>query len=122
VEEGLFLLNKSMEIGTQYSSVLEKIFETDNLAGKNFVQLLKDKTEPEILSSTQQFLNLLFSVADPALINDLNPLDDIQLKFARSSKFLSFKFGCIKNNENETEELIVTVNDITKETILARSL
>ncbi|MBN2426694.1 MAG: PAS domain-containing protein [Calditrichaceae bacterium] len=122
VDEGLFLLNKALNIGTQYSRVSEKIFESKKLANTNFIKLLINKTDKKTIDSAEQYLNLLFSTGDAALISDLNPLNEVQLRFGKISKFLSFNFTCIKNTKGEVDELIATVNDITKEVILARSL
>jgi signal transduction histidine kinase len=129
VEEGLFLLNAELSIRTQHSSALEKIFNEEKLANKNFLDILKGKINEKDYNSTKEFLELMFSEdVDEQTLKELNPLSEIELSLDNSEstashwQYLSFKFKRILDQEGKIIELIVTVNDLTHQIRLARML
>ena len=128
VEEGLFLLNSKFEFGTEYSKALEKIFNEDDLARKNLLEILKSKIPESSLTDVTRFLELLFDPnVDEISVNELNPLANVEMSFKLSDhllteiKYLSFKFRRIVT-EDQVSELIVTVEDNTEQVQLANKL
>jgi ligand-binding sensor domain-containing protein/signal transduction histidine kinase len=129
VEEGIFLINKNFNIESQYSSALEIIFEEKLLARRKFLDLIENKVTHKIHTSITEFVELMFDdeVEEMTLL-ELNPMSEIKLTFESEdgkwtkSKHLSFKFRRIRNNKGNTEELIVTVNDLSDQIRLAREL
>ena len=129
VEEGLFLLDPQLNIKTQHSLALDRIFDEKDLANRNFLELLSSKVGEKELTNSREFLELLFNkeIAEESLV-DLNPLSGIELVLTKSSdmilnsKYLSFKFKRIYSENGKIMELIVTVNDLTKQKRLARKL
>jgi ligand-binding sensor domain-containing protein/signal transduction histidine kinase len=129
IEEGIFLINSKFEIESQYSAALEKIFEEEKLARKKFHDLMENKVTHKMYTSITEFIELMFDDnVDEKTITDLNPMSEIKLTFQSDdgkwtkNKHLSFKFRRIKNDRNETQELIVTVNDLSDQIRLAKEL
>jgi two-component system chemotaxis sensor kinase CheA len=123
VEEGLFLINKEMQVASQHSAELNNILEEKNLANKNLLHVLSKRISEKNLNLTRRYLDLLFDDKhDEEMLNSMNPLIEVELRNNRKRKYLTFRFRRIKNYNNKTTELIATVSDVTKEVNLARSL
>jgi PAS domain S-box-containing protein len=123
LEGGLFLLDRDLTIGSQHSAELNAIFEETDLANNNFLVILQNKINDPTLEATRSYLELLLEdEKDEELFKDLNPLVEISTSINQKTKFLTYKFRRIKNKENKTTGLIATVNDVTKEVMLLRSL
>jgi len=124
VEEGLLLLNSKFVIGTQYSKALEEILIREDLTGLTIIDILKDKIPEPELQNMKEFLELMFvSDVDEESLVTLNPLSQIEVTFPENQviKHLSFNFRRIMA-KNIIFELIVTVNDVTKQVLLAEKL
>ncbi|MBN2365675.1 MAG: hypothetical protein JXL67_05880 [Calditrichaeota bacterium] len=128
VNEGLFLLNKEYDIGSQYSRALEGMLNEVSLSNTNFLSLLQQKLPSENVNSTREFLQLMFKEdVDEETLCDLNPLQEIEINFTDGngswthSKFLSFYFRRIYE-DGVIQNLIITVNDITEQKILEEKL
>jgi two-component system chemotaxis sensor kinase CheA len=123
VEEGLFLLDKDLNIGSQHSLELKTIIGDKNPANRNFIKLLEGKIDKTLLISTKDYFDLLFDDKnDESMLIELNPLVEIEAKIGRQKKFLTFKFRRVNTQSAKTEQLIAIVSDVTKEVNLARTL
>jgi Amt family ammonium transporter len=129
VEEGIFLINSRYRIESQYSAALQNIFEEEILARKNFLELIENKVTHKVHTTITEFVELMFDdEVDESTISELNPMSEIKLTFESDdgkwtkSKHLSFKFRRIRNDKDITDELIVTVNDLTDQIRLAQEL
>jgi ligand-binding sensor domain-containing protein/signal transduction histidine kinase len=134
VEEGFLLLDHHYNISSQYSSALESIFCTKNLAHVNLIDFMKDKLSERNIKNTTMYLELLFDdTVNENAIKDLNPLIDLEFIFpkgvrpenrnsAKLSKYLNFSFKRIISKDNKINELIVTVRDVTRAVLLAKQL
>ncbi len=124
VEEGLFLLDKTFVIGTQYSRALRSILDLKDLARKNFIQILADKVSVKDRESIQQYLEFMFDPGiDEQSINDLNPMSELEIRHNEYDlpKYLAFKFRRIVSRKRITG-LIATVTDVTTQVELTRKL
>ena len=124
VNEGFFLLDKNMQISSQYSAALELIFSRKKLAQMNLIEFLKDKIPDDEVENSRSYLELLFNPdIDESQITDLNPLVDIQFTFKNKNsvekKFLNFSFRRINSGKSKKIELIVTVRDVTQQILLS---
>jgi HPt (histidine-containing phosphotransfer) domain-containing protein len=123
VKEGLFLLNNELKIGSQYSKELLNILRVNKLANRKFLNILKNKISKDNINDTKHYLELLFdNKHDEEMLEDLNPLNEIEVIVDNQKKFLTFSFRRIKHRGNDISELMVTVVDVTNEINLQHSL
>ena len=127
VNEGLFLLDKDLVIGSQHSKELNFIFERDNISGLTFEALMNQLVTDKELKTATSFINLMFEKkVKEKLISDLNPLNQVEIHFRNQSgsyisKYLKFDFNKVIGTA-DTPLILVTVTDITRQTLLAKEL
>lgn len=128
VNEGLFLIDKDLNIGEQYSAKLASILNQPQLAGRNLVDVLKDTVLASDLEATQMFVEQLYNnwVVEE-LIQDLNPLKQVLLSYVdergiSDTKFLSFNFLRVMDGTGQVHKVFVSVVDITNEIRLQRQI
>jgi ligand-binding sensor domain-containing protein/signal transduction histidine kinase len=134
VEEGFFLLDREYKISSQYSSALETIFSSKEIAHLNLLDFYSDKITESDIENTRMYLEFLFDEKmNENSIQHLNPLVDLEFTFSKGnylkkgdnskiSKYLNFSFKRIKSDGNKIAELIVTVRDVTRSILLAKQL
>jgi len=122
VEEGLFLIDPKFKIASQHSLELKNILGEKRLANRNFLSVLEMKIDREVIELLKDYLNMLFDLQYSFdLIKELNPLVEIKTIIKDDIKYLTFNFKRIMDNQ-KVEQLIITVDDVTKEVELAKSL
>jgi two-component system chemotaxis sensor kinase CheA len=127
VEEGIFLLDSTFNIGSEYSKELERIFGVKKLENRPFLNLLENKIDNKIFSATKDYLDMFFKPnINIQLLEEINPLDRVELHFVESdfgfiTKYLEFTFAPIMS-EQKTINILCTVKDITEEIELANKL
>ena len=127
VNEGLFLIDRSLVIGQQHSAHLETLLECGGIAGARFDMLLRPHIDVTALEQGLEFIELMFNprVRD-RLIVDLNPLHVVKAQFPRAGatdrlRHLRFEFARAWEG-NRIKHVLVTVQDITAEVQLAHAL
>ena len=127
VNEGLFLVREDFSIGAQRS---EKLYDILNIGRDEKIgldEILSRIVSEKDADDAHGFLRILFNKkVKEKLIHNLNPLDKVEVHIDEGSgnyetKFLSFSFNRIVE-EGEIVELLVTVNDITAQTLLEQQL
>jgi len=87
INEGLLLLDEDHRISEQYSTFLEELFGTDDIAGRSFSGFIypEDEPESERRRELDQFVDLVFTsvTTDMEMIASINPLADQRLTVAR---------------------------------------
>ena len=127
VNEGLFLLDKDLKLGSQHSARLPEMFNGRNVVDVSFSDLIRDLVKPKDLETAIRFVSLMFKKNIKSnLIKDLNPLNEIQINIPDESggyarRYLSFDFSRVGNQE-QLEFVLVTVNDVTRSVELASNL
>lgn len=127
VNEGLFLLDRDMKIGTERSAALSTIFRRDDFTGLTFDELLRNIVPEKTLKTAQDYVALLWGDrVNEKLIKTINPLSEVEVHFDNpnggfDTHFLEFDFTRVKS-EGALSHLLVTVNDVTKRVMLAREL
>lgn len=127
VNEGLFLLDRQLIISHQHSAKLESLFGGRPVADQSFADLLRDLVCEKDMDTAQRFVNLLFRKDIRSnLIGDLNPLDKVEINIPDNdggfnTRYLSFDFRRVIEQQN-VSGVLVTVNDITENVLLAREL
>lgn len=127
VSEGLFLLDKDLKIGSQYSLNLSSILGQENIANRSFENMLNTIVAKQDLDVAKDFIGLLFDRRKKTnLINDLNPLDMIETQIQDeqghfSTHYLNFNFSRVYEGK-EIKKVLVGVSDITQQTELKKRL
>lgn len=118
-QEGLFLLDPAMRMGSQYSRSLESIIGRKDLAGTGLLDLLKPLVTEKTLITTKGYIELLLQHdVKEKLVTSLNPLDCVEINVATGpgemeTRYLKFAFNRVLENGKVTH-LLVTANDITR--------
>ncbi len=127
-DEGIFFLNNKLVINQFYTKSLGKILGISNLKNKNFIDILENHVPEQIIDNTQEYLEMLFrDDLDEEIINELNPLIDVEFFFEddwgiwTSSKYLTINFKRVFVGE-EIRFLIVTVQDISEKISIDQKL
>ncbi len=126
VDQGLFLVDKDLRMGSEHSKALESIFFTDKFENKSFTQFIGGLVSASDLDKVKRYLDLLF---DPhkkqRLLTDLNPLKKLAIQVEEfgqpRTKFLNFSFSRVFK-DNQIVSVLSSVSDITKEVTLANEL
>jgi HPt (histidine-containing phosphotransfer) domain-containing protein len=127
VTTGLMLLDRDYRVGEQYSTQLERIFQSDDIAGKDFIELLTERVPKETLSTVRDYLDLLFSErVEESLIGSLNPLDRVEVRLPNKSgrmedRYLAFTFRRIFVDD-DLDQLLVAVEDKTDRVRLSEEI
>lgn len=127
VNEGLFLLDKDLKIGSERSMALNTIFRRDEFTGVTFDQLLKNIVPEKTLRTAMDYVALLWGErVNEKLVKTINPLNEVEVHFDNpaggfDTHFLEFDFNRVKS-EGNLSHLLVTVNDVTKRVMLSREL
>ncbi|HEY7639419.1 MAG TPA: ATP-binding protein [Steroidobacteraceae bacterium] len=127
VNEGLFLLDKDLKVGSERSLALNNIFRREDFNGFTFDQLLKEIVPEKTLRTAMDYVALLWGDrVNEKLVKTINPLNEVEVHFDNASggfdtHFLEFDFNRVKA-EGSLSHLLVTVNDVTKRVMLSREL
>lgn len=127
VNEGLFLLDKELNIGQQHSAQLAELFGGKQVSDIPFSALIGDLVKPKDLETAERFVGLLFRPEVKSnLVSDLNPLNQVEINIPNesggySTKYLCFEFSRVIE-EGEIQNVLVTVNDISEQVRLAKQL
>lgn len=127
VKSGLFLLDRGFRIGSQHSSALGQILPYTDLAGRNFIDLMRPLIDKSTLRTLEDYLGLLFEErVKESLIESLNPLDRVQLNVAGEQgraerRFVEFAFRRVAE-AGAPSYLLVSANDVTDRVQLREEL
>ena len=127
VNEGLFLLDKELKLGSERSMALNTIFRREDFTGLTFDQLLKEIVPEKTLRTAMDYVALLWGErVNEKLVKTINPLNEVEVHFDNpaggfDTHFLEFDFNRVKS-EGSLSHLLVTVNDVTKRVMLSREL
>jgi two-component system chemotaxis sensor kinase CheA len=126
-QEGLFLLDTEFRMGSQTSGALAKVLGRGDVAGRNFLDILKPMVTAKTFDTTKEYIELLLRHdVKEKLVTSLNPLDCVELSSSLpdgslETRFLQFRFNRVLEGEKVTH-LLVTTSDITRRVRLEREL
>ncbi|MCP5196265.1 MAG: type IV pili methyl-accepting chemotaxis transducer N-terminal domain-containing protein [Gammaproteobacteria bacterium] len=126
-QEGLFLLDPELKIGSQHSTVLNNILGVATLAGTNFIDILRARVDSKTLDTAREYLDLLLKHGvKEKLVTSINPLNRVEMLLDQGpgkpeTRFLQFAFNRVRENGKITH-LLVTVSDITRRVLLEQEL
>lgn len=127
VNEGLFLLDKDLKLGSERSMALNNIFRREDFANITFDELLKPIVPEKTLKTAMDYVALLWGErVNEKLVKTINPLNEVEVHFDNpaggfDTHFLEFDFNRVKS-DGALSHLLVTVNDVTKRVMLSREL
>ncbi len=127
VDEGIFLLNSSLDIESQYSDYFRFLFPHHHLEKMNFIDLLENRIPEKDLLATKDYLEMFFKKGiNPELLSEINPLEGISVSLdsddqSFSEYFLAFKFSHIYEDDGSVY-ILGSVKDITDEHALSKQL
>lgn len=128
VGSGLFLLDRNLNIGTQYSAALERLLGQNNLAGKNLNNILSDMVaNPRDLDTAGGFVQQLYNPrTKERLIASLNPLVRCPMNVAntegeRETRYFDFIFTRVYHKD-EIARVLVNVSDVTHAVLLENKI
>lgn len=127
VNEGLFLLDRDLRIGSERSLALNTIFRRDDFSNITFDELLKPLVPEKTLKTAMDYVALLWGErVNEKLVKTINPLSEVEVHFENpaggfDTHFLEFDFNRVKS-DGALSHLLVTVNDVTKRVMLSREL
>jgi two-component system, chemotaxis family, sensor kinase CheA len=129
VTDGLLVIDKDFRIGSEYSRVVEKVFERADLRDASFPEVLRPLLDSITHGQIQDYLKILF---DPKLIDRLiksiNPAKQISVRFpsmdnrrAERIKHFTLNFERIRT-QADISQVLVQIEDITQQINLAKEL
>lgn len=124
VNTGLFLLDKDLTIGQQYSNALESIIGAKDLAGEKLSSVLRNRVSDKDLRTAEEFIEQLYNPkAKEKLIKDLNPLQKVMMQNSHDNKtrYLDFKFSRVYEDK-QIKRILVNVNDVSDAVLLEQNL
>lgn len=127
VKEGLFLLDPTFRIGSQYSRSLAEILGRSIEAGADFRALLQGMVTPATCTAACDYIGLLFGErVRESLVLGLNPLTAIEITVPgeggwSSKRYLTLQFNRVRV-DGKISHLLVTVFDVTAQVELERTL
>ena len=82
VNEGLFLLDKDLKLGSERSMALNNIFRREEFAGLTFDTLLKEIVPEKTLRTAMDYVALLWGErVNEKLVKTINPLNEVEVHF-----------------------------------------
>ena len=126
VREGLFLIDRDGRIGAQRSASLDALLGRPVRTGDDAVQLLRSLFGPQDAEAAEHFVHVLFNGrVKPALLQQLNPLHEIELPGSvhdrSGSRYLTIEFDQVRRGP-EVDALLVTVFDVSQKVRLEHAL
>lgn len=126
-QEGIFLLDHELKMGSQTSQALSRVLGFDVYPGAHFLELLKPTVSPSVFETAKEYIDLLLRHdVKEKLVSSLNPLECLEINHLQANgkmqkRFLSVSFNRVTRAKKITH-LLVTANDITKQVKLERAL
>ena len=129
VDQGVFLIGQDMQISQLHSKAMERIFDSKELAGKNFMDMMSPMLVPRDREALRVFSKHLFNprVKDNVL-KRLNPVDEVQIFSGSKKDADGLKVKHIKvsfsrvSTDNKIENVMVTVRDVTQSVLLQQKI
>jgi len=127
IDNGICLLDRNYKIGNKLSLAMYEIFETEDLAGVDFVSLMKPMISEKDLKTLSDFLELQFGGKTMTKqLDKFNPLKKIEITLNWngedfSTKYLGFKFQRVMEGER-VGAVLVSVSDLTAAVVLENEL
>ena len=117
INQGIFLMDKDLNILPQYSRTLITIFSyyESDMTGKNFLDIVRGSFDLKQLQVMKGYFNMVFSKEKAAkVLEAANPMSEFEYKIDDDKKYLSTRFQLIEQTASEPV-IIGIIHDITRE-------
>lgn len=127
VNEGLFLVDKDYNIGSQYSSRLEEIVNQEEIAHKKLGELLDPMIPQSEAETVKEYIEQLYNPkVKERLIKDLNPLNELEVRSINKQgefeyRYLNFNFTRVYEG-SEIASILASVSDVSRAVKLEKQL
>jgi two-component system chemotaxis sensor kinase CheA len=121
---GVFLMDKNLVIQPQYSKALEEILGEDELAKKNFTDLLSASvTKKEMETLVDYFTMILNRSFDAQMLEQINPVEELHFvnPTTHAEKDLRCSFALVDQGKGAVF-VLGTLEDVTGEKLLQKQL
>ncbi|MCE0484787.1 MAG: Hpt domain-containing protein [Methylacidiphilales bacterium] len=128
VTDGLLVIDRNFRVGSEYSRVVSRLFERDDLRDASLPEVLQPLIDDVTYGQLQDYLKILF---DPKLIDRLiksiNPAKQISVRFPgvdpdeEKIKHFALNFERIRS-QAEISQVLVQIEDITHQINLSKEL
>ncbi|PIE48234.1 MAG: hypothetical protein CSA42_00160 [Gammaproteobacteria bacterium] len=128
VNEGLFLVDKDLNVGLQYSQRLESLIGQKKIANRNLTKLLSSIVSMNDLETSKKFIDQLFNKkVKEKLVQDLNPLDEVRASILQENgsfinRYLKFNFSRVYGDNDDIDAILVSIADNTRAVELEKRL
>ena len=122
VTTGLFLVDKNLTIGSQYSKQLETLIGQKGVGGKNLLDVLASFINTSDLNTANDFIGQLYNArTKERLIASLNPLIRQKVNIDEKERFLDFNFRRVYHGK-DIVRVLVNVEDVTDAVLLEQKM
>ncbi len=127
VSEGLFLLNKEHQIGTQQSAALKGMFKSERDLEGDFFDFIANYVPQSTVQIARDYLELLYGDrVKEKLVQDLNPLNEVEINIVRrdgsfDNRYLDFNFNRVMEGDR-LSHILGSVTDVTRRVLLEKEL
>ena len=122
VTTGLFLVDKNLTIGSQYSKQLETLIGQKGVSGKNLLDVLASFINTSDLNTANDFIGQLYNArTKERLIASLNPLIRQKVNIDEKERFLDFNFRRVYHGK-DIARVLVNVEDVTDAVLLEQKM
>lgn len=116
IEQGIFTITRELKVHPEYSTYLEKIFETHDIAGLDFGEFLFKQTSLDTEQVSCAISTVMMSMGASKLIFHVNARHlPVEFSISRNGvrKYLELDW-CPILKKNTVEKIMVTVRDVTE--------
>ena len=124
INQGIFLMDKDLNILPQYSRTLISIFSyyESDMTGKNFLDIVRASFDTKQLQVMKGYFSMLYAKEKSAkVLEAANPISEFEYKADDEIKYLSTRFQLIEQ-ANSQPVIIGIIQDISKEKEIEKEL
>ncbi|MCL2265265.1 MAG: ATP-binding protein [Treponema sp.] len=117
INQGIFLMDKELNILPQYSRTLISIlsYYEEDMTGKNFLDIVRGSFDQKQLQVMKGYFSMVFSKEKSAkVLESANPISEFEYKVDDDKKYLSTKFQLIEQAASDPV-IIGIIHDISRE-------
>ena len=81
ISEGILTINQDFTINKEYSNFLKSTFNINDLAGRDFTDIIYSSSDVKGKQALSEYLNMLFEneTASEGVLRELNPIETIEV-------------------------------------------